>query len=86
MIGGQAPSAYLAQLQTHTQVQLADGEMDAILRSHVMDPSLLRVDSFEAFYSARKAALLGLVGRAMGKAPTAPTTNVSDDDEDEDIE
>lgn len=44
--------------------------MDAILGSHAIDPTLLRADAFEAFYAARKAALLGLVERAMGKAPT----------------
>src|SRR5690606_28375296 len=64
MIGGSAPSEYLAHIQRHTQVQLSDDEMDAILRSHAIDPALLRADSFAAFYKARKAALLVLVERA----------------------
>jgi hypothetical protein len=71
MIGGKAPSQYLEQIQTHAQVQLGDVEMNDILSSHVIDPALLRADSFETFYAARKAALLGLVERAMGKAPIA---------------
>jgi len=86
MIGGRAPSQYLAQIQTHAQVQLTDAAMDTILRSHVIDPALLRANSFEAFYSARKAALLGLVERAIGKTPTETSAIVSDDDEDDDID
>jgi hypothetical protein len=85
MIGGKAPSLYLAQIQSHAQVQLSDPAMDVILRSHVVDPALLRGDSFEQFYAARKAALLGLVERAMGKAPVEATPIASDEeDEDED--
>ncbi|AUX20619.1 hypothetical protein SOCEGT47_010920 [Sorangium cellulosum] len=85
MIGGRAPSLYLAQIQSHAQVQLDDAAMDAILKSHVIAPALLRADSFEAFYAARKAALLGLVERAMGKAPTEALP-IAADDEDEDDE
>lgn len=83
MIGGSAPSKYLAQLQTHAQVQLGDNDMDAILRSHAIDPGLLRADSFEAFYAARKSALLELVVNAMGKAPTDEVESYSDEGEDE---
>jgi hypothetical protein len=68
MIGGSAPSKYLGQLQGHAQVKLNTTAMDAILTSHFIDPALLRADSFQAFYIARKAALLSIVERAMGKA------------------
>lgn len=82
MIGGKAPSLYLAQIQSHEQVQLNDAAMNGILTSHVIDPALLRGDSFEAFYATRKAALLGLVERAMGKAPImAPPVTADDEDE-----
>jgi hypothetical protein len=85
MIGGNAPSKYLAQLQGHVQVKATDAEMDAILKSHVIDPALLRADSFHAFYAARKAALLALVERAMGKtsADASPVADDEDDDDDE---
>jgi hypothetical protein len=63
--------------------RLADAPMDAILRSHVINPALLRADEFEAFYAARKAVLLGLVEKAMGKAPTEATGVDSDDDGDD---
>jgi len=82
MIGGSAPSKYLAQLQGHLQVKLDDAAMDAILKSHVIDPTLLRADSFDAFYAARKASLLGLVESAMGKV-SADASPVSDDEDDE---
>lgn len=84
MIGGSAPSKYLAQLQGHAQVMLNDAGMDTILKSHAIDPTLLRADSFQQFYSARRAALLDLVERAMGKASLEATAIISDEDEDED--
>lgn len=60
--------------------------MDEILKSHLIDPALLRADSFQAFYSARKAALLALVERAMGKAPVETNVIVADDEEGDDEE
>lgn len=68
MIGGVAPSAYLGKLQRHEQVKIDDAAMDAILKTHVIEPGLLRGDDFHGFYAARKQALLGLIGQAMGKA------------------
>lgn len=87
MIGGKAPSEYLAQIQKHAQVQAEDDAMNQILATHLVDPALLRADQFEAFYAARKAALLTIVERAMGKA-LAPAGAVAsaDDDLDEDEE
>lgn len=84
MIGGGAPSKYLAQLQGHPQVKLADAEMDDILKSHVIDAGLLRADTFKEFYAARKAALLSIVERAMGKM-SAESESVAED-EDDDVE
>ena len=72
MIGGNAPSAYLSKLQAHAQVQLADDEMNGILRSHLIDPSTLRVDDFNGFYLTRKVALVTIVEKATGKASANP--------------
>jgi len=83
MIGGKAPSGYLAQIQRHAQVQLEDGPMNEIMRSHLIDPAELRVDRFERFYQARKAALLSLVSTAMGKAVAPSSEAVPEDVEDE---
>lgn len=87
MIGGRAPSQYLAQIQNHAQVRLLDAGMDEILRTHLIDPALLRADNFEAFYAARKAALLAIIERAMGKSlaqasgPVAEDETLEEDDE-----
>lgn len=86
MIGGKAPSAYLAQIQKNAQVQLGDPEMDDILKSHLVDPALLRADQFETFYQARKIALLEVVARAMGKPPTEVSAEVADDEDDDEPE
>lgn len=87
-IGGKAPSKYLAQLQEHPQVQLDDAGMDGVLRSHLIDPAMLRSDNFERFYAGRKAALLALVSASMGKAlaPASELTQDEIDDEDDDEE
>ena len=81
MIGGRAPSKYLAQIQSHDQVKLKDAGMDEILRSHLIDPALLRSDAFEQFYASRKTALLALVQTAMGKVSATPADAVSDEDD-----
>ncbi|MBU42053.1 MAG: hypothetical protein CMN76_02445, partial [Spirochaetaceae bacterium] len=68
MIGGHAPSKYLSSIQNHKQVGSDDSAMDAILETHLITPSTLRSDDFEAFYAAREASLLEIVERAMGKS------------------
>ena len=67
MIGGDAPSLYLAKLQRHKQVQLADEAMDSLLQSHGIDAESLRADDFEKFRELRRDTLLQLIERAMGK-------------------
>jgi hypothetical protein len=59
--------------------------MDEIMKSHVIDPVLLRADSFPEFYTVRKGELLTIVERAMGKTSSA-TAVVADDDEGDDEE
>ncbi|HEU4727038.1 MAG TPA: hypothetical protein VFT22_04095 [Kofleriaceae bacterium] len=71
------------QLQGHAQVKLDDAAMDAILKSHVIDPALLRTDAFNEFYAARKAALLAIVERAMGKTSAESASVAEDEDDDE---
>lgn len=64
-IGGRAPSAYCATLAKEVE-----GEgivLDSLIASHAIAPGLLRSDDFDAFYAARKEALLRLIERAMGK-------------------
>ncbi|WP_445927690.1 hypothetical protein [Leptodesmis sp.] len=82
MIGGQAPSAYLKQLQTHKAVQLDDPGMDAILLTHSIDPVTLRRDNFEGFVGNRKRSLLTRIEAVMGKAIVLSDEAVPDTDRD----
>jgi len=65
MIGGNAPSDYLARLEKSAEI--TPDVMDDILRSHLADPTHMRADDFDAFYAAREAAILERIEAAMGK-------------------
>jgi hypothetical protein len=86
MIGGVAPSQYLQKIQNHRQVQLNDAGMDAILVTHLIAATPLRTDDFDGFYSARKAALLSVIERVMGKQLLSTSVRDESLDETEDEE
>lgn len=67
-IGGDAPSVYLQKIQNEKQVGLSDEQMDDLLASHSLSPTLLREDDFEGFIVDRRNQLIGLIVKAMGKA------------------
>ncbi|WP_442754262.1 GmrSD restriction endonuclease domain-containing protein [Methylocystis sp. JAN1] len=64
-IGGDAPSRYLAGLSKQGGVD--DKAINDHLRSHLINPDLLRGDNFDGFIEARREALLTLIERVMGK-------------------
>ncbi|MBE9223996.1 hypothetical protein IQ264_00705 [Phormidium sp. LEGE 05292] len=64
LLGGKAPSDYLKQLESSG---ISQGRLNQILRTHLIEPRLLRTNDFDAFFSARTYALLELIGKAMGK-------------------
>jgi hypothetical protein len=64
-IGGAAPSSYLNRIETQEGIEGA--ELDAILRSHDIDPIALRQDDFPAFFNHRFERLLKQIEEAMGK-------------------
>ena len=64
-IGGRAPSSYLPRLENLEGI--AADELDAILRSHDIDPMPLRADDFPAFFTARFERLLKQIEDATGK-------------------
>ncbi|MFZ2872753.1 GmrSD restriction endonuclease domain-containing protein [Zavarzinia sp.] len=64
-VGGDAPSVYLRKIEK--KQGLAPEKLDAILRSHLIDPAYLRADDFDGFFNARLQALTALVGKAMDK-------------------
>lgn len=70
IIGGVAPSEYLAKLvKGDKQTPAIERErLDTYLRSHLIDPDILRRDDFEAFMADRQKRLLGLIEQATGKA------------------
>jgi len=86
IIGGVAPSEYLAKLEKGTDKtpRIEGARLDAFLVSHLIDPSLLRADAFEAFMADRQKRLLTLIETATGKV--AYTGSVADEGEDVDFD
>ena len=82
IIGGVAPSEYLAKLEkgNETTPSIDRARLDAYLTSHLIDPSLLRSDSFDTFMVERQKKLLALIEQATGKA--AYSGNVPEEGED----
>jgi hypothetical protein len=70
IIGGVAPSEYLAKLEKGTKESppIEPQRLDGFLASHLIDPLLLRGDAFEAFMVDRQKRLLALIEMATGKA------------------
>lgn len=70
IIGGVAPSEYLARLEKGDKENppIERQRLDGYLRSHLIDPELLRRDDFETFMTDRQKRLLGLIEQATGKA------------------
>jgi hypothetical protein len=70
MIGGVAPSEYLAYLEAGNDANppIEGAKLDAYIASHLINPALLRGDQFEAFMADRKKRLLALIEQATGKS------------------
>jgi hypothetical protein len=74
IIGGNAPSTYLARLQRNAGIALE--RMDEILKSHVIAPTALRADDFNGFFAARVEALLARIEGAMLKPIARDSTDI----------
>jgi hypothetical protein len=89
LISGDAPSVYLRRIEE--KQGLSSEQVDEILRSHLIEPELLRKDDFEGFMKARYEVLAELVSKAMGKSAIVAAgaeeevadIDEGDDDEDE---
>lgn len=70
MIGGVAPSEYINKLEKGDKrsPSIERNKLDEYIRTHLIDPSLLRRDSFKAFMEDRQKRLLKLIEQATGKA------------------
>lgn len=64
-IGGRAPSEYLPRIQDRARIDAA--KMDERLAAHLISADALRADDFCGFFEGRRAALLDIIQRAMGK-------------------
>ncbi|WP_245943895.1 hypothetical protein [Acuticoccus kandeliae] len=90
IIGGGAPSEYIKKLESGTSKAppIAESALNGYLRSHLIEPGLLRRDDFEAFMDDRQKKLLNLIEIAMGKPAYAGTSIEEGEDveDDEDAE
>lgn len=62
---GDSPAVYLPRLLRDTGMD--DARLDALLTDHLIDPRSLREADFEAYFAARREALVALVSEAIGK-------------------
>lgn len=86
IIGGDAPSNYIARLEqgNASTPAITSERLDTFLRSHLIDPTLLRADRFDEFMESRQRQLLRLIEQAMGKSAYAgPVAEEGEDVEDE---
>jgi hypothetical protein len=94
VIGGVAPSAYLARLEKggSQNPPIAADRLDSILRTHEIDIALLQANDFSAFFDDRRERLLKLIETAMGKsavrediAPPDPDDSYSEDEQEAEL-
>lgn len=86
IIGGVAPSEYLKKLQKGdaTTPAIAPEKLDSYLSSHLINPSLLHTDQFDAFMADRQKRILALIEQATGKTPY--TGNIQEEGTDVEID
>lgn len=65
IVSGDAPSKYLERIKKHAGVN--DEEFNTILRSHVLEPTMLYADDFYSFFEDRKEKILQRIEQAMNK-------------------
>lgn len=89
IIGGVAPSRYLAKLEAGKRTAnghiedppIAPEVLDGYLASHCIPAAELRADDFEGFMRKRRAALLALISKVTGHT-ISDTTDDADEGED----
>ena len=94
IIGGVAPSAYLARLEKGGEriPPIATQRLESILRTHELDVGLMRANDFDAFFNDRRERLLKLIETAMGKpavrediAPPDPDDSFGEDEQEAEL-
>ena len=66
-IGGNAPSKYIEKLCAGDNKSIDPDLLDAVLRSHWINPEFLKADNFARSFVERGEAMLKQIGDAMGK-------------------
>lgn len=79
IIGGDAPSAYLNKLD-RSDAESSTVDLDARLRTHLIDVVALRADDYDAFVANRQAQLVFLIEEATGKKVVPQDGAVDDED------
>jgi len=76
IIGGVAPSEYLARLEkgNESTPAISPERLDSFVKTHLIEPALLRSDKFEAFMVDRQNRLLALIEKALGRAAYSGTS------------
>lgn len=64
-VSGDAPSKYLSRLKI--KIEASDDVLEAILKSHVLNPDFLYKDDFYGFFADRKEQILIRIENATGK-------------------
>lgn len=62
-VSGDAPSVYLARIEA--KYGLTTTQLNDILRTHLIEPELLRNDDFEGFFAARLKALSDMISSVL---------------------
>jgi hypothetical protein len=94
IIGGVAPSAYLARLEKGGEriPPIETQRLESILRTHELDVGLMQANDFDAFFKDRRERLLKLIEKAMGKpavrediAPPDPDDSFGEDEQEAEL-
>lgn len=64
-IGGVAPVTYLAAIEK--KAGIGSTQLDALVRTHLVDPDALRATDFDSHFARRRESLVRLVEAAIGK-------------------
>lgn len=88
IIGGTAPSTYLSKLEAGNTdtLPITPDDLDSYLRTHLINPDLLRADDFESFMRDRQERLLAMIEGAMGKSAHRDAAKSPDNPEPNDPE
>ena len=83
IIGGEAPSSYLSKLEKGGKdfEGVPPNKLDEYLKTHLIDPNLLRTDNCDEFIQQRQGKLFKLVLDAMGKPSREASRNDDDNDD-----